>query len=85
MMTLTFDDLLSSMFFGFLDCIQVVNYSTTDIERIYQSFQLSMLIVGAPLMWILNVVYCYLLLGPWSLLANFLILSYYPIMVSIVS
>lgn len=59
---------------------EVVNYSTTDIERIYQSMQLSMLIVGAPVMWIMNLVYCYLVLGVWSLLGNFLILSYYPIM-----
>lgn len=44
-----------------------------------------MLIVGSPTMWILNVVYCYLLIGPWSLLGNLVILLYCPIMAIVAS
>lgn len=60
---------------------EVVNHCTSDVERVYQSMQMTQMIVGSPVMWALNVGYTYWLMGPWSLLGNAVILLYYPIMI----
>ncbi|GAB6032452.1 Multidrug resistance-associated protein 5 [Chamberlinius hualienensis] len=62
---------------------EVINYTTTDIERIYMSMQMVMTIVGTPFMWVLNVAYCYTVLGPWSILGNVMLLIYLPIMAGV--
>ncbi|GAB6032451.1 Multidrug resistance-associated protein 9 [Chamberlinius hualienensis] len=75
-----YDKILNSKFAGDIQLAEIINYCTSDLERMFQLMQTSVLAVAAPTCWIFNVVYCYNLMGVWSLLGNLIILLYYPFM-----
>lgn len=59
---------------------EILNYLSSDAERIFQSMQASIFAIGTPIMWLMNIIYCYFVMGPWSILGNVILLFYYPIM-----
>ncbi|KAG8233856.1 hypothetical protein J437_LFUL006879 [Ladona fulva] len=64
---------------------QVLTFCTNEQERIFEAVAMGVLILGTPVMFTMSVVYSCLILGPWALIGNLIILLFYPLMAVIAS
>ena len=58
---------------------QLVTFCTGDYERINEAVFAGVLLVGAPFMFVMSVIYAWYLVGPMSLVGAIIILLFYPL------
>lgn len=59
---------------------QVLTFCTNEQERLFEACHMSVVLLGTPVMFVMCVTYSLLVLGPWALVGNVIILLFYPIM-----
>ncbi|XP_046999518.1 ATP-binding cassette sub-family C member 5-like isoform X1 [Schistocerca americana] len=64
---------------------QILTFVTNEQERIFEACHMGVLLLGTPVMFVMCVAYSLLVLGPWALVGNVVILLFYPVMAGIAS
>ncbi|GAB6032438.1 ATP-binding cassette sub- C member 11 [Chamberlinius hualienensis] len=82
---LIYNAILQSKSSSEIDIADIVSYVTTDLERVYQMLQSMILLVPPGFITITHIIYCYTLIGPWTLLGNSILLLYAPFMLFVTS
>ncbi|KAJ9585510.1 hypothetical protein L9F63_002711, partial [Diploptera punctata] len=59
---------------------QVLTFCTNEQERLFEACHMGVLLLGTPVMFAMCLTYSLLVLGPWALVGNLVILLFYPIM-----
>ncbi|XP_045623977.2 ATP-binding cassette sub-family C member 12 isoform X1 [Procambarus clarkii] len=59
---------------------QIINFSNNDMERLFEACISCVFITAMPVIFLLSVVYCVYILGPWALLGQGIYILFYPIM-----
>ncbi|XP_046389738.1 ATP-binding cassette sub-family C member 5-like [Ischnura elegans] len=62
---------------------KVVNMCTNDQERLCEAVAAGVLIIGAPAISLMSMVYSFFILGPWALLGNFILIAFTPVSMGI--
>ncbi|CAG7725355.1 unnamed protein product [Allacma fusca] len=59
---------------------KAVTFCTNDQERIFECVSGGVLVIAAPAMFTLSIIYTTIVIGPWALLGNAVVFLFYPIM-----
>ncbi|XP_033609843.1 multidrug resistance-associated protein 5 isoform X2 [Cryptotermes secundus] len=59
---------------------QVLTFCTNEQERLFEACHMGILLLTTPVMFVMCLTYSLLVLGPWALVGNIVILLFYPIM-----
>lgn len=59
---------------------QVLTFCTNEQERLFEACHMGILLLGTPVMFVMCLTYSLLVLGPWALVGNIVILLFYPVM-----
>ena len=61
---------------------QMTNFISNDGQRIWDGIIMGPFILGGPMILITSGVYCVVYLGPWALVSIFIVIGFFPFMVS---